>query len=169
MRPVTTRFIDWRHDRRLPPGLFNRGQFKRVLALNGGWAKAAETAVALLIIEDGGEQIGSLKIRPKRLGDINLGVRNLPQKKIADAHLAGGAYQKIRFGHACGVQARRDGLFVDAQAVQAAFEARIFNNRVHRVHEFGAAAVVDGDVELHPRVARRALRGGLQFRAHWSR
>ena len=83
--------------------------------------QAAKAAVALLIIENGVQQIGAPEIRPQRFGDVQLGIGDLPQQEIADAHFAGGPDQKIGIGQAGGVKPRGDGFFVDAQIAQTPF------------------------------------------------
>src|SRR5262245_38040529 len=64
----------------------------------------AVSAVALLIIHDGFEQIPRAKIRPERVSHPDLRIRNLPQQKIADAHLPAGADEQVRIGLAGGVK-----------------------------------------------------------------
>src|SRR5689334_17011592 len=49
---------------------------------------AAVPALALLIGDDGLEQIPPAEVGPEPLGDPDLGVRDLPQQEVADAHLA---------------------------------------------------------------------------------
>src|SRR4051812_46692403 len=50
------------------------------------------------------------KIRPERVTDIQLSVADLPEEIVADAHLAGGADEQIRIGHAGGVEVFGDRL-----------------------------------------------------------
>jgi hypothetical protein len=47
----------------------------------------------------------------ERLGNIQLGVGDLPEQEIADAHLAGGADEQVRIGQAGRVQVRGNGVF----------------------------------------------------------
>src|SRR2546423_523375 len=56
---------------------------------------AAVPAVALLVGDDGFEQMAAAEVGPQRLGDPDFGVRNLPQQEIADAHLAARPNQQI--------------------------------------------------------------------------
>src|SRR5437016_1708082 len=53
----------------------------------------AVAAFALLIIDHRIEQVPGTKVGPERLGDPDLRIGDLPQEKIADAHLAACADQ----------------------------------------------------------------------------
>ena len=48
--------------------------------------QAAVPAVAFLEIEQSLKQARPRKVGPERFGDVNLGVRDLPQQEVADAH-----------------------------------------------------------------------------------
>src|SRR5271167_2191851 len=67
----------------------------RVLCGDGfGWdlvsvVQPAVAPLALLIFRDALEQMHSAKIRPQSRSHINLGIRQLPQQKITEPHLAG--------------------------------------------------------------------------------
>src|SRR5437867_13246031 len=64
----------------------------------------AVAAVALLVRDNRVEQIAPAEIGPQRLGDPNLGVGDLPEEEVADAHLAARADQQIRIRLAGGVE-----------------------------------------------------------------
>ena len=49
------------------------------------------------------------------------------------------------------------------RSLEPALDARLFDDGIHRVHELGAAAVIDCQVELHPGVLRGGGDGGFQF------
>src|SRR5262249_4830199 len=76
-----------------------------------GFIQTAEPALAFLIIDDGGEKVRSAEIRPQRVSHINLRICDLPQKKIAHAHLAAGADQQVGIGQTGGVKVARDLVF----------------------------------------------------------
>src|SRR6266550_1142426 len=65
--------------------------------LRVGWLYAAVAALARLEVDDGLEQVAAAEIGPEHFGDVNLGVRDLPQQEIRDAQLAAGADQKVGF------------------------------------------------------------------------
>ena len=54
------------------------------------------SAVAPLKIENSFDQVRAPEIGPKRLGNIQLGIRDLPKQKVADPHLAGSANEQVR-------------------------------------------------------------------------
>ena len=59
---------------------------------------AAVPAVALLVGDDGLEQVAAAEVGPERLGDPDLGVGDLPEQEVADAHLAARADQQVGIG-----------------------------------------------------------------------
>ena len=59
---------------------------------------AAVAALALLVVEDRLEQVPAAEVGPQRVGDPDLGVGDLPEQEVADAHLAAGADQQIGIG-----------------------------------------------------------------------
>src|SRR5262249_60698211 len=80
------------------------------LELGGG---ATEAALPLLEEGQGLEVLTLGEVWPQRLGDVHLGVRQLPQKEVADAHLAAGANQQVVVGDALGAEVLRHGLLDD--------------------------------------------------------
>ena len=59
-------------------------------------------------------KMNAAKVRPKALGDEDLGVGDLPQKIIRDAHLARGADQQVGVGHVRRVEMAVNVFFADA-------------------------------------------------------
>src|SRR5262249_8816211 len=80
------------------------------LELGGG---ATEAALPLLEERQGVEVLPLAEVRPQRLSDVHLGVRQLPQKEVADTHLAAGANQQVGIGDALGPEVLRHGLLGD--------------------------------------------------------
>ncbi len=74
---------------------------------------AAKTAAPPLIIEQRLEIFFLAKIRPQCRRDIKLAVSDLPEKKIADTHLAASANQEIGIGHSRGVELGGNPLLID--------------------------------------------------------
>src|SRR6266404_9353778 len=99
-------------------------------------AEAAVAAIALLIIEDGPEQLRAVEIRPESLGDVQLRVSNLPQEEVADAHLARRTNQQIRVGRIRGSEAGCEQLFIHAEGIEVAFAACGLNDAVDGVQDF---------------------------------
>src|SRR5205085_122577 len=111
-------------------------------------AGAAETALPALEFVDRVEELPLAEVRPKRVRDVDLGVSDLPQEEVADAHLAAGTDQEIRVGDAGGAERRRDELLVDGLRRElAALHAS--GDRAHRVGQLLAAAVADGEDHRH--------------------
>src|SRR5205823_13645296 len=80
------------------------------------------------------------KIRPERRRDEQLGVRNLPEQEIADAHLAAGAYQQVRIREASSVKVLGEYLFGDVGGIHfARFD--LLGEAADSLDNFGAAAV----------------------------
>ena len=77
-------------------------------------AQAAEAAFAALEVGDGFEQMDAAEVGPEALGDEDLGVGDLPQKIVGDAHLARGADEQIGVGHVRRVEMAVDVFFGDA-------------------------------------------------------
>ena len=66
---------------------------------------SAKTAVPLGVFLQRGEKLRLAEIRPERRRDDQFGVGNLPEQKIADAHLAAGADEQVGVGN---VRASKD-------------------------------------------------------------
>src|SRR5260370_16028126 len=80
-------------------------------------ALRSQTAIApfaLLVVCQRGIEFRTPEIGPKRLGDVNFRVGDLPQQEIADAHLAAGADDQIGIGQGVGVEILSDSLLVHA-------------------------------------------------------
>src|SRR5437868_5602653 len=106
------------------------------------WLDAAVASIALLVGEDRFEQVAAAEIRPQRLGDPDFRVGDLPEEKVADAHLAAGPDQQIGIGLAGGVEELAEAPLVEIVGGHAG------GDRAARgVDDLGAAAVVQRDVE----------------------
>src|SRR5262245_56813061 len=111
--------------------------------------ESAVAAVALLIGEHGLEQMAAAEIGPQRFGDPDLGVRDLPEQDVADAHLAARPDQQIRIGLPGGVEEVAEATLVEIIGTHAGG-----NRATRRVHDFRASTVVERDVEQHAGVGR---------------
>ena len=61
-------------------------------------AGAAEAALAPAVRGDRGVERRGVEVGPQRLGEVELGVRELPQQEVADALLAAGADEEVGLG-----------------------------------------------------------------------
>ena len=93
-------------------------------------AQAAVAAVALLVRQYGLEEVRSREVGPKRFRDVELGVGDLPQQKIADAHFARSADEEVGIGNRGRVEVACDGGFVDCERVQAAIAAHLYTSAI---------------------------------------
>src|SRR6266850_1535664 len=105
---------------------------------------AAVAAVALLVGDDGFEQMAAAEVGPERLGDPDLGIRDLPQQEVAHAHLAARANQQIGIRLPRRVEEVAEAPLVEIVGVDAGGQ-----HALRRVEDLGAAAVVERDVEQH--------------------
>src|SRR6266849_1343466 len=98
--------------------------------------------LALLVLCNAFEQLQAAEIRPQRWRDINLGISQLPQQKIAQPHLAAGAYHQIRVRQGPRVKMAADRLFVNVQMLNAPVLRRSVNHGTECVTQFSPGAVV---------------------------
>src|SRR6185295_8686131 len=112
---------------------------------------AAVAPIALLVGHHRLEQIAAAEVGPQRFGHPDLRIRDLPQQEVADAHLAARADEQIRIRLPRGVEQLPEAALVQVVGGDA------HRDRAARgVHDLGAAAVVQRDVEQHAGIA-----GGL--------
>src|SRR6266513_3882929 len=74
---------------------------------------AAESPLPPLIVEDRLEQVAPGDVGPEDRRDVELGVGQLPQQKVREPALTGGANQQVGIAPGCGVELGPDGVFVD--------------------------------------------------------
>src|SRR5689334_11968416 len=114
-------------------------------------AGAAEAALAALVRRDRlAEGLGA-EVGPERVGEVELGVRELPQQEVGDALLAAGADEEVWLGREGHRQALGEALLGDGCGGVVAAAA------VGRLQDVPAPAVVGGDGEREPLVARGEL------------
>src|SRR5262249_57969280 len=87
------------------------------LALELG-ARASEAPLPLLEECQRLEVLALAEVGPQRLRDVHLGVGELPEEEVADAHLAAGADQQVGVGHTLGARMLRDGLLRDLTCLE---------------------------------------------------
>src|SRR5882757_7598487 len=122
-----------------------------------GFAEATEAAFAALVGGDGFEEMEAVEIGPETVGDEDLGVGDLPEEKIGDTLLAGGADDEVGVGHVPGVERARDaGLVegfegagaeevVDGATAGVGFGGEVSEDAADGIDYFGAGAVVEGE------------------------
>src|SRR5579859_337438 len=119
------------------------------------FAYPAVAALAFLVFEERLEQTCAVEIGPQRFRHENLRVGDLPQQKIAYAHLAAGADEQIGVRQSTRVHVPCEGLFRDRRAVR--MPVLLGQNRVHGVHNFRAAAIVQRHAKHHALVPCRSF------------
>ena len=139
----------------------NRRDSERSI-LSVGLIDAAEAAAAGCEIAQGFVEFFDGEFGPEGVGDVELGVADLPEEVVADAHFAGGADEEVGVGHAGGVEVFGEGLFGDLGGAEfAAFY--FFGDAADGVGDLHARAVVDGEAEGHAGVAAGGFEGVFEF------
>src|SRR5215475_2709968 len=105
--------------------------------------QTAVAAFTLLVLSNALEQMHSAEVRPQCRSYVNLGVRQLPQEKVTQAHLAAGAHDQVRIGQVLGVKMTSDRFFVDLQMVESAIARRCVSQWTEGVDNLGARAVIE--------------------------
>src|SRR5215204_5547543 len=144
-------------------------RMRRVSSLKRGASggDAAVAPLASLELEDRLEELTPSEIRPQHGRHHQLGVSELPQEKVGDTLLAGGADQQIRIREASGVEPTFDRSLVDLLRPQPT-RGHVFGDQPRSPRQLGARAVGDEQIELEPR-ALRGLRRHSSHRAGRSR
>src|SRR5712692_3021855 len=112
-----------------------------------------EAALALAIPRDRRIELPGVEIRPQRRGEVQLGVSKLPEQEIADALLATGANEQIRFGRVVGSE-----LLLGVSLGRQRAAARQLQQSLQQIP---AAAIIGGNGESEPRIARGELLGAV--------
>src|SRR5260370_28874648 len=73
----------------------------------------AEAALAKLVGGDRAQKFALAEIGPQRIGEIEFGVGEVKQEKIADAQFSRGSNEQVGIGKPGGRQLARDQLLVD--------------------------------------------------------
>ena len=84
----------------------------------------AETAIAAGVLLQRGIELGLAKVRPEGRGDDQFRIGDLPEQKIAHAHLAAGANQQVGIREPGGVKILGDGLLVRVKSRKAILNRR---------------------------------------------
>jgi len=125
----------------------------------GGFAEAAEAALAVLVVGNGFEEVEAAEVGPEAVGDEDLGVGDLPEEEVGDALLARGTDDEVGVGHVRGVESRGDVGLVDAgldgvidtlggehvfdgDAALVGFGDELVDEGARRVDDLGAGTVV---------------------------
>src|SRR5204862_6472993 len=122
---------------RAPTGCVRAAGWSYLRALRRGSAaapsrsiRATEAALASLERRHGLERVALPEIGPQRVGDPQLGVRELPEHEVREPHLAARPDQEIRIRQAGRVEVAREELVVDARGVELA-PARVREDPAH--------------------------------------
>src|SRR5947209_2520631 len=88
------------------------------------------------------------EVGPEGLAEVDLGVGELPEKEVGDAHLAAGAHDQFQRREARGPEAVLDGLGVDLLGAQL-----VLGHFADHGDDLLAAAVTESESENHFQVA----------------
>ena len=119
----------------------------RIAMLRIAMVQTAVAALALLIFRDAFEQMHATEIRPERGCDINFGVGQLPEQKVAEPHFARGADHQVGIRQVPRVKMTSNRVFVNPQVLEAPVHRGRADHGAECVHQFTARAVVQGQRE----------------------
>ena len=102
-----------------------------------------------------------IEIGPGGVGHPQLGIADLPEKEVADAHLAGGADEEVGIGHPGGVEGPTEAFLVDRVGIEAP-RAHFTGQAPGGLDNLAAGTVVDRQAELHAVVAGRQFGGPVE-------
>src|SRR5919201_5294484 len=110
---------------------------------------AAEATPSARIVLQCGAQVVAAEVGPELVHEHELGIRELPQEKVRDPQLPGGADEQIGVRHLRLVQQRGEALLVEPVRSDARLD------RAPRcLDDLGTTAVVERDPELQPVLVR---------------
>ena len=114
--------------------------------------------MARLEIEQGGFQRFGIEVGPEHIGDVNLGVGQLPEQEIAEAVFPAGAYQQIGILFPSRKKFGGDAVLVDAVRVYLPGSSTS-GQMLRGLHQLSPSAVIGAHVEVDALVALRPGRG----------
>ena len=118
----------------------------------------AETALPALVIEQRSGERYFVEIRPEHIGDVQLGVGQLPEQEVADALFAAGANQQVRINlpgseELIGKLVLIDGTWLELTA------GHTLRQQPSGAHQLPPAAVIGAYVEVNAGVMSGATSG----------
>src|SRR5215472_1749895 len=128
-------------------------------------AGESETTLALLIVLERAEKLRFAEVRPQGVGHVELGIGDLPEEEVRDAHLAAGADEQVRIGKARGAEVGGHGRLVDGVRVQLA-GAHGARDATRGLDDVLAAAVTDAQADRQSRVGAGQLDDALELASH---
>jgi len=114
--------------------------------IDPGTAQTAIATVPLLIFEYRSQQMGAAEVRPQGLRDVQFRVSDLPQQKLLMR--ISPEVRMSRSGSGDKAVYRCAAMVSSSKCSESTRPSTLASSqgRVHRVHDLGAAAVVDGQV-----------------------
>src|SRR5947207_6316229 len=117
-------------------------------------SQPAKASMPPVIFFERGIELWFTKVGPQGVGDYQFGIRDLPKKKIADAHFATGADKQIRIRKVAGVEVLGKDLFGDVRGIE--FSCLYFlSNAAHSLNNLGASAITQRHHECQTVVLRK--------------
>jgi hypothetical protein len=92
-------------------------------------------------------KFGFAEVRPEGVGEVELGVGQLPEQEVAQAQLAAGADHQVGIGHVGQVEVARNRRFVDLRGARAR-RLDLGGDGADGVGDFGAPAVAEGQDQV---------------------
>src|SRR5262245_2798505 len=73
----------------------------------------AEAPLTPLILRQGLDELSLAEVGPQGVGHVDLGIGELPEQEVRDAHLAAGADEQVRIRHPLGTETRCKAELID--------------------------------------------------------
>src|SRR5581483_2820347 len=113
-------------------------------------SSSAEAAPAPRVRRERVAQLAGPELRPQRVDEDELGVRELPEQEVRDSELAGRPDQQVGIRQLGRVEVRGERVLVDLARVDSRLR-----EPASGLDDLGPSAVVERDPELEPVVLRR--------------
>ena len=109
------------------------------------FARLAEAALALLIVDNRPAEVVLGEVGPEGVGEIQLRVGDLPQQEVADAQVAGGANEQVGVGDAtCGETVAEQSVVDVVDAYFAILHPA--GNALHALENLPLRGVAEGEI-----------------------
>ena len=97
-----------------------------------------------------GVEGGGVEVRPQQVGEVQLGVRELPEQEVGDALLAAGADEQVRLRRVRHREERLERLRIGSRRASASASGCAREIAPRRLRDVPAPAVVGGDRQRQP-------------------
>src|SRR6266540_325647 len=145
---------------RLPSVAGSPGNSAAVIATTPPTSHPTEATLPAVKVGDRTIQLQRPEIGPQGGRDPQLGIGDLPEQEVRDAHLPAGADEEIGIGNSHGVERVTDVVLGDVLGGELA-GPHLASESTERVEELVAAAIVEGQHQVEPAVVLRLAHHAL--------